>query len=663
MARETASVRIRVLGGIRAAKEAKTVEDAIEDLGNEVGALERHAAMAVFSVAALKRQISRLGRASTITASAVWTLNTSLLALKVAAIGVGSVVLPALGIALWNVVAAAGVWTTALVGGMLAIGAAGGLMVAGIIGRFGEMKEVAGSAAAELAGAASTLKSTFLEVTATGADAWMRGLASAMERITPLLRTLEPSFTALGETLGKVADTFGRQVAGMGPELKAMFAAAIPALEAAGEFAASFFGFMVSIATVGAPLAASALQSLAAWFDGLGASLTPERLEAAQATLRGFADGVKKFFGAIAEPLDGVLGPALDRFGGQWEPLAVAAGGAIGEILAGLVKFGSSIMPGVTKALSAIGKVAPKIFDGIGKAITTVRSIFEPMAPFIANVLWPIIKGIGKGIGDTFKVVGAIIAVVAKVLGWIGEKARPLKGFFEGFGRVIGWIFGGPIIKGIGTFIGAFGRIGAVVGPPLRTVGSLLGSIGNKIGTVGKAVAGLIGKFADTVSKVLATVGDWTNAGLKLGKSVIDGIIQGVRDGATAVEEAIIDIIPGASNARQLDTGRHQENLGEGGGGFWGTVGGLLGIGGDADGGVITRSGYRWVGEKGPELWKPPVGTTILPAGESRRLAASDRVDPSGGTDLIAHINLNLDGQTVWRSQQRITADRQARTS
>jgi hypothetical protein len=68
------------------------------------------------------------------------------------------------------------------------------------------------------------------------------------------------------------------------------------------------------------------------------------------------------------------------------------------------------------------------------------------------------------------------------------------------------------------------------------------------------------------------------------------------------------------------------------------------GIIGAASGGA--RGGLTWVGEQGPELARLPYGSTVYPAGQSRRMAMAG----GGGGGGVIQVNLILDGKVAARA-------------
>lgn len=159
---------------------------------------------------------------------------------------------------------------------------------------------------------------------------------------------------------------------------------------------------------------------------------------------------------------------------------------------------------GAAKALQGlnVAKLSRDVFgwlsENIPKAITMLKGVatqiiaaFAPAMPFVRNVLLPLLKGIAIGVGGlivgSFKVAIPIIRVIATALGWIGEKARPVRGIIQGVGTVIGFLVGGPILKAL-TMLPKLGIVFRILAVPVRVAGRMMQG-------VGKAIGWVIGKF------------------------------------------------------------------------------------------------------------------------------------------------------------------------
>jgi TP901 family phage tail tape measure protein len=181
--------------------------------------------------------------------------------------------------------------------------------------------------------------------------------------------------------------------------------------------------------------------------------------------------------------------------------------------------------------------------EAAGKgALSVGRQLLDalkPAAPFLHNVLLPLLKGVGKGvlisIVGAFKVAVPAIRLLATALGWIGEKAKPFRGIIEGVGVAIGFVFSGPILKGIGL-LGKLGSVFKIIGPaaklaavPIRLVGAALGGALRVAGAVASRLAGpVVGGFR-LVGRAAGAIGGVIRGAAGRVAGAVSGIVSAVR--------------------------------------------------------------------------------------------------------------------------------------
>jgi tape measure domain-containing protein len=210
--------------------------------------------------------------------------------------------------------------------------------------------------------------------------------------------------------------------------------------------------------------------------------------------LRAGAISADKGIGALMEGMrskyGGMAKAQSKTFSGMLSSMKDSAMQILGEITMPLFTgLRDDVMPALNKLLSSgkLQQLAKQGMAAIGDAfravVPYVRDLIEalkPLAPFIENILWPLLKGFGIGVlgglAASLKILIPIIRILASVLGWIGEKARPLRGVFQSIGQVMGFVFGGPVVlKIIGYLRVLVGRRSAQGAadpiPPVRRVG------------------------------------------------------------------------------------------------------------------------------------------------------------------------------------------------
>lgn len=81
-------------------------------------------------------------------------------------------------------------------------------------------------------------------------------------------------------------------------------------------------------------------------------------------------------------------------------------------------------------------------------------------------------------------------------------------------------------------------------------------------------------------------------------------------------------------------------------GGIFSIFNSLLGLGGHADGTDSSPGGWKWVGERGPELMNVSRGSTVLSNANIRRLTSMPAMPQSGAT-VHQHFHLDARGAVM----------------
>lgn len=302
-------------------------------------------------------------------------------------------------------------------------------------------------------------------------------------------------------------------------------------------------------------------------------------------------------------------------------------------------------------------------FELVKGAAQDFLGAIEPAAPFFDNVLGPLLKGLAEGVLANvvlaWKVLIAVITITAKLLGWLGERLGWASGLFEFLGNVIGFLFGGVILKAIallGKFGGVFKFVGVVASAlavPINLVNAAFAALFRGVIFGVKVFASMSNFLSRTVAGAIEKVGGWfsglsniiwTAAGKALaavtsrfgqfddmffaaGVSMKNALIGGLK----GIGNAILRVFSGGI-AFAGDIGRALAD--------WLNRSTPLGDKVDlpsplpdftlpalASGGYLAAGGFAWVGEKGPELVKLPTGSQVFPnrAATVRKGASSDQ--------------------------------------
>jgi len=283
-------------------------------------------------------------------------------------------------------------------------------------------------------------------------------------------------------------------------------------------------------------------------------------------------------------------------------PAAPAQGGLLGVTLAD-VQHDQTILALADANASTfdkvVGKTAQTISDFFGLGITihpsdlhlgegfdVIKTNFLTGAIEVSNFLRD--HG-GEELGKAVEAVGGQIVekvpIIARDIGgaiqavgrFLGDSPGELGGHLVDAGSKLGFL----ILDGIAS--GAQAAVGGVV---TRVSGAILGAI-NLVGTIIDAAIALPGRL------------------VKVGESIVNGIVNGIIGAGAAIGKAILSFIPSPGDVVKAFAGG-AVGLGKKALGFAGSFFG-------AEGGTVTSGGLLIVGERGPEAVRLPTGSQIVP--------------------------------------------------
>lgn len=445
-----------------------------------------------------------------------------------------------------------------------------------------------------------------------------------------------PTMTAIGDAVA---------AAGGGAEQIDRVSTALGQIQAKGKVSTEE---LMQMAESGVP----AMKILADQMGITGAELS-SKLQAGAIT----ADkGIAALVAGMNKRYKGAAAAQSKTFSGQLSTLKDLAAQQLGTIMLPLFNvLRDKAFPAISKALQSGG--LQRFAAGVGPALTNAFRIardaftqfmdaIKPAMPFIQNIVWPILKGLGMGVlasvVGAFKVLIPIIKIVATVLGWIGRIAKPLAPWFERLGMVVGFVASGPILKligGLSKLGGVFKVIGVaakVAAVPIKALGAIFGVVFKAAGKLFGILGNLAPKAASAARALLRPFQSLPSKFVEFGRSIVDAIIRGITASPGAILDAISGILPGGKAGEAIRSV----------------------IPGIQHGGIITRGGPAVVGEKGPELVDFERGARVIPL-------PSPTVTPIfvGGTYGSGEIRVPvyLDGRVITEVVAQRTADRRAR--
>jgi tape measure domain-containing protein len=381
-------------------------------------------------------------------------------------------------------------------------------------------------------------------------------------------------------------------------------------------------------------------------------------------------------FGAITRPLYDLAGDMAGDLARSLKRLdvkgAMKDAGLMGREFLGGFKQGAHGGPqAMLTGIAAAGQRAGAMFRSIKSAVKDAGRMFmetfAPAAPFLENVLLPLLGGLAKGVLGSvvlaFKVLQPIVALFMRALGAIGTAARPLRPLFSGIGMVLGFVFAGPILKLLGAIprLGFVFRMAAIpvrlLGGAVKLVGGFLlrvfapaigrgfwmlnrfaGIVGNVTRTVVRAFGSWLGAIRGALGRVFGFLGGLPGRFVRVGKSIVGGIARGIAGAPGALLNALKGVLKSAISHLPGPLASAASAL----------------IPGMAAGGRALRGGPYVVGEQGPEIVNLRRGDQVTP---NARLGAIP--PPLGGAGALLRIEVvsKLDGRQVGRGMATVAAN------
>lgn len=256
---------------------------------------------------------------------------------------------------------------------------------------------------------------------------------------------------------------------------------------------------LTNIGRAGIP-ADQAITAIKAGLQSMYGGGAAKYLETFNGQVQRLRDNLKSTAGAATRPLF------------DWAKGALKSGN---DKTGGITKFFQG--PQWTKITGTLGKLAKQGFGILVGAVKQLWDAFKPIAPFLTNILWPVLKGIGIAIMGTivvaFEILVFTIKIISTVLGWLGKKLAFLGPVLYAVGWIIGTFFGGEIVKVLG-WLGKtfpfFAKLAKYVGflvAPIRFVGVVLLGYYKILGKVFLFIGGYVLKALIRFIPALVKVG------------------------------------------------------------------------------------------------------------------------------------------------------------
>lgn len=401
-----------------------------------------------------------------------------------------------------------------------------------------------------------------------------------------------------------------------------------------------------------------------------------------KATFSAVWNGIKAAWDAVWPVLESglrAIGAVVGWVADHWKILLAVLTGPIGIIIGLALKFGilqaafravgtaatwlwqnaiqpafsviGSIISGVWAVVRLVFQGWVTIFQAVGGAVmwfwnTVISPAFAAIGAII-SAWWGVVSGVFNFfVGLLTTIAGAVAGFVTSAIGWFANLASTV------WGTISGWVSNmwGAISGFVSNVIGAIsGFVGQVIGFFDSLASSVIGSVTNLWNTVrdgftnGIATAvNLVTGMKDKIVGFFSSAGSWL---VNAGKSIIQGIVDGIQSMAGAIGNAILNMIP--SSVR----GAVSSALG-----LW--VGGMIPA--YRNGGLMQLARFAGGGQQGSTQNVGQPGSFIVNANATRRnLGLLRRIAPHG-KQLSGPGNGTSDSITaVWggRARARVSRD------
>lgn len=437
------------------------------------------------------------------------------------------------------------------------------LLIAGIQ-RFKNQMHTAGTAANDLWRSWEKFKHAFTGDFGPAVDPILRGMASALRSMIPLIQQLAPAFKSFGQGVGKAIGIVAKGFRDMGPQIAQFVGQLGPLAVAVANAFVPLIGALLNLANATLPLLiglinsvadafkgwqegtsdvtalsgtiATLLEHLSAWFNlgkqiggifvALFQAIGPQALDFVNWLAKG-AENIKKFI----QSADGK--EKIQKFFSDVLPLAKQLITFIGHLAVLLLQVGQAMAPAFTVIFGVLNDVLGVVSDIIQFLMPVIQFLLKMSAIALAPIAaFKILGGVISHIGDIATSVWNAIKAGANAVkdagDWIVRAFANVLVFFATLPqRIGGWLMAIPAVI-LAPFIAI---PAAIIGLFLKVPQA----IGHILSGIGDAASGAF----DGVKNAVGDVVNWiTGEGEHAGKNFAHGVWVGLKSQTKAVYDA-----------------------------------------------------------------------------------------------------------------------------
>lgn len=264
---------------------------------------------------------------------------------------------------------------------------------------------------------------------------------------------------------------------------------------------------------------------------------------------------------SVAAPILGqimtIIGELLGQIGDQLAPVIEQIATVIGDVLI-------AVLPMLTPILSTIGSLLSTLIPVAGQIISVVAQVVAAIAPLIvqlASALIPIIGALLPVVQTVFSTVASIISSVMGIVeGIIKTVTSVIKGDWAGAWEGIKQVFSGVWDLIVSIVTGQIALVKSVILAGINLVKSMWSNTWNAVTNVvtnawegikyavSNGVSAMMNFITGIPSKILGAFANAKSWLVDSGRSIIQGLIDGIMGMIGTVKDAVGNVLSAARN-------------------------------------------------------------------------------------------------------------------
>jgi phage-related protein len=385
-------------------------------------------------------------------------------------------------------------------------------------------------------------------------------LGVAIQTVAPiigqLLAALQPLIPILGDALIQIIGALSPLLMALPPIMQALVAALTPVIEAIGPIVQALLPALLPLLTMVAdvitmlsPLIAMIAQTftevavaLAPLIAQLIEGLVPVVMQLVEALLPILVDLWTQIAAVLPTliPLFGMIVESVLGLVEAFAPLIIQLIDMLAPILSDLI---SSVLPGAAAALLA---VIPPVLQLVENIAGFLIPIIESLLPVVQTV-FETVSGIIQGAMSVIQ--GVINVVMGVIQGDWSQAWEGIKQIASGVWQIISSVVSGAINAVLGIISSVLGVISSLWSAGWSAIGNLLSSAWDGIvNAVRSGVDNVVSFFQELPGRIRSFLASLPGRLKTMGRDMITGLANGIRNAGQAVMNAIGGVVDGAIN-------------------------------------------------------------------------------------------------------------------